>query len=95
MRELEVEIASEIRSALEAVASGKAEIEAANALREAAEVELRLAEERWKEGLGSGIELADAQTRLTLAAADRTRAELTLALARARLSRAVIGDATR
>lgn len=95
MRELEVEIASEIRSALEAVASGKAEIEAANAVREAAEVELRLAEERWKEGLGSGIELADAQTRLTLAAADRTRAELTLALARARLSRALIGDATR
>lgn len=89
MSELEVGIAAEIGGALEAVVSAKAEIDAAQAARDAAEVELRLAEERWREGLGSGIELADAQTRIAITAADRTRAELSLALARARLSRAL------
>lgn len=88
-RELEVTIAAEVSSAAEAIASGKAELAAALALREAAEVELELAEQRWKGGLGSGIELADAQTRVAVAAADRTRAELTLALARSRLARAM------
>ncbi len=89
LRELEVGVFSEVSSAATAIVSAKAEIDAANAVRDAAEVELKLAEERWKEGLGSGIELADAQTRVAIAASDRTRAELSLALARARLVRAM------
>lgn len=89
LRELEVGLAAEVGAALEAIVSARAEIDAAQAARDAAEVELRLAEERWREGLGSGIELADAQTRIAITAADRTRAELSLALARARLARAL------
>jgi len=89
LRELEVGIFSEVSSAIEAIVSAKAEIDAANAVRDAAQVELRLADERWKEGLGSGIELADAQTRVAIATSDRTSAELSLALARARLVRAM------
>jgi len=89
LKELEVGVFSEVSSAVEAIVSAKSEIEASTAVREAAEVELRLAEERWKEGIGSGIELADAQTRVAIAASDRTSAELSLALARARLIRAM------
>jgi len=70
------------------LASARAELEAADTAREAAQVELQLAEARWKEGLGSGIELADAQTRVALTAAERTRAELSMALAKVRLERA-------
>lgn len=89
LQELEIGVHAQISSSIEAIVSAKAEIDAAAATREAAEVELKLAEERWKQGLGSGIELADAQTRLLIAASDRTRAELSLALARARLVRAI------
>lgn len=89
LKELEVGVFSEVSSAVEAIVSAKSEIDASTAVREAAEVELRLAEERWKEGIGSGIELADAQTRVAIAASDRTSAELSLALARARLIRAM------
>ncbi|MBL8787019.1 MAG: TolC family protein [Deltaproteobacteria bacterium] len=88
VRELEVAIASEIGFAASSLASARAELEAADTAREAAQVELQLAEARWKEGLGSGIELADAQTRVALTAAERTRAELSMALAKVRLERA-------
>lgn len=84
-------IAAEVQAEEVALVSAAAEVEAANAAREAAEVELRLAEARWKEGLGSGIELADAQARLTATGAERTRAELSRALALVRLKRALGG----
>lgn len=89
LRELEVAIHAEVSSAIQGIASAKTEIAAATTVRDAAGVELRLAEQRWKQGLGTGIELADAQTRMAVAAADMTRAELSLALSRARLTRAL------
>lgn len=84
-------IAAEVQAEEVALVSAAAEVEAANAAREAADVEHRLAEARWKEGLGSGIELADAQARLTATGAERTRAELSRALALIRLKRALGG----
>lgn len=84
-------IAAEVQAEEVALVSAAAEVEAANAAREAADVEHRLAEARWKEGLGSGIELADAQARLTATGAERTRAELSRALALVRLKRALGG----
>lgn len=84
-------IAAEVQAEEVALVSAAAEVEAASAAREAAEVELKLAEARWKEGLGSGIELADAQARLTATGAERTRAELSRALALIRLKRALGG----
>ncbi len=87
--ELAYFVAAEVQSQEVALISAGAEVDAARAAREAAEVELRLAEARWREGLGSGIELADAQARLTATDADRTRAELTRALAGVRLKRAL------
>jgi outer membrane protein len=82
-------IAAEVQAQQVALLSATAEVDAASAAREAAEVELRLAEARWKEGLGSGIELADAQARLTATDAERTRAELSRALAKARFRRSL------
>lgn len=84
-------IAAEVQAEQVALLSAAAEVDAAQAAREAADVELRLAEARWKEGLGSGIELADAQARLTATGAERTRAELSRALALVRLKRALGG----
>lgn len=89
LEQLAVVVSTEVFAQEVALVSAGAEVEAARAAREAAEVELRLAEARWKEGLGSGIELADAQARLTATDADRTRAELSRALALARLRRAL------
>lgn len=84
-------IASEVQAQEVALLSAAAEVDAATAAREAAEVELKLAEARWKEGIGSGIELADAQARLTATDAERTRAELSRALAIVRLKRSLGG----
>ncbi len=89
LRELEVSIHAEVSAAIQGIASAKSEIAAAATVRDAGVVELRLAEQRWKQGLGTGIELADAQTRLAVATADMTRAELSLALSRAGLTRAL------
>lgn len=86
-------IAAEVQAEEVALVAAAAEVEAAQAAREAAEVELKLAQARWKEGLGSGIELADALARLNVTAADRTRAELSRALALIRLKRALGGAA--
>ena len=50
---------------------------------------LRLAEERYQVGVGSAIELGDAQVALTQAAAQAVQADNRLATARAQLLRAV------
>jgi outer membrane protein len=50
---------------------------------------LRLAEERYRTGLGSIIELSDAQTRATDAEAQLIEAHYNLSLARAALLRAL------
>jgi len=50
---------------------------------------LRLAEERYQVGVGSAIELGDAQVALTQAAAQAVQADDRLATARAQLLRAV------
>ena len=50
---------------------------------------LRLAEERYQVGVGSAIELGDAQVALTQAAAQAVQADDQLSTARAQLLRAV------
>ena len=51
--------------------------------------QLRLAEGRYAAGVGSGLELADAQLAMQDAAAQRVQAEYRLASARAQLLRAL------
>jgi outer membrane protein len=51
--------------------------------------QLRLAEGRYQTGVGSGIELGDAQVALTTAAAQRVQAEFNLSASRAQLLRAL------
>ncbi len=51
--------------------------------------QLRLAEGRYRAGVGSVIELGDAQVKLTSAAAQRVKAEYDLATARAQLQKAL------
>jgi outer membrane protein len=71
------------------VKSAKASVEAtADALANARE-RLRLAEARYQAGLGSGIELDDAQVAETTAAAQQVQARFDLATARAQLGRAL------
>ena len=89
LEELHVRVAAEVDLALTALTAAQAEVEAAESARSLAEVQLSLAEARWKQGLGTGIDLADAQTGVALTAAARTQAELSLAVARARLVRAL------
>lgn len=67
------------------VRGGKAALEASEEALTAARERLALAEGRYQTGLGSAIELSDAQLALTNAAAQKVRAERDVALARAQL----------
>jgi outer membrane protein len=79
----------EIDDARLAVQSAKAETVAADEALASARELLRLAEERYLEGVGNIIELGDAQVAVTAAAAQKVQSEYDLAAARARLGRAV------
>ncbi|MBI2378768.1 MAG: TolC family protein [Deltaproteobacteria bacterium] len=79
----------EVEEALVAVRSAKAALLAHADARRLAEDRLRLAEGRYRAGAGSSLELGDASVRLATSLADGVRAENDLAIARARLLRAL------
>jgi outer membrane protein len=79
----------QIDTALSDVASGRAQLPAAEEGVAAATDLLGYAEARYREGVGSSLELADAQLALANAAAQRIQVEYDLASARARLLSAV------
>lgn len=82
-RDLLVEIQAALLSAEEA----QARLEAAQAKETAAAEGLRLAEGRFQTGLGSALELADAQSQLASAKAERVQSSLDLSVSAARLER--------
>lgn len=71
------------------LASASAQVESAAQGLESARELLRMAEERYQAGVGSSLELADAQLELTTASAQVVRVENDVAAARARLLRAL------
>jgi outer membrane protein len=79
----------EIDGAASDVASARAELPAADEALSAARDLLGLADARYREGVGSSLELADAELELATAAARRVQVEYDLASARARLVRAL------
>jgi outer membrane protein len=79
----------ELDTALSDVASARAQLPAAEEGVAAATDLLGLAEARYREGVGSSLELADAQLSLSNAQAQRIQTEYDLASARARLLSAV------
>jgi outer membrane protein len=79
----------EVEDAAAGVASARAELPAAEEALGAARDLLGLAEARYREGVGTSLELADAQLELASAAAERVRVEYDLAGARAQLLRAL------
>jgi outer membrane protein len=83
------QIRSDIDSARLAVRAAKATISATQEALTNARVRLQLAEQRYEVGVGSAIELGDAQVALTQAAAQAVQADDRLATARAQLLRAV------
>jgi outer membrane protein len=86
---LEQQIWQEVEAARIEIESTRAELEAAHQAVTSAEDLLRLAEERYRAGVGDSLELSDAQLELTNATATRVRAKFAMATARARLARAV------
>lgn len=83
----------ELDRAASDVASARAQLPAAEEGLAAARELLGLAEARYREGVGSSLELADAQLELANAAAQRVQVGYDLASARARLVRALGGEA--
>ena len=82
-----------LTSALEAsraqIVANRANVDASNEAVAAAQAQLKLAEARYTQGLGSQIELADAQTAVTTASGNLISAQLNLADAWATLRRAI------
>ncbi|HEY6907735.1 MAG TPA: TolC family protein [Myxococcales bacterium] len=83
------QIRGDVDSARLAVRAAKASISATREALENAKVRLQLAEQRYQVGVGSAIELGDAQVALTQAAAQAVQADDRLATARAQLLRAL------
>jgi outer membrane protein len=79
----------ELEQARLAVRSARASLEASGEVVVNARERLRLAEARYQAGLGSGLELNDAQVAVTNAAAQEVKARFTLASARAQLAKAL------
>jgi outer membrane protein len=79
----------ELEQALLAVRSSKAEVSATEEAAANARERLRLAEGRYGEGVGTAIELGDAQVEVTRAAAQAVQARYALATARAQLLHAL------
>ncbi|MCM2334245.1 MAG: TolC family protein, partial [Anaeromyxobacteraceae bacterium] len=83
------EVRLELERARLAVRSARASLEASGEVVVNARERLRLAEGRYQAGLGSGLELNDAQVAVTNAAAQEVKARFTLAAARAQLAQAL------
>lgn len=83
------DIRLELEQARLAVRSARASLEASFEVVVNARERLRLAEARYQAGLGSGLELNDAQVAVTNAAAQEVKARFTLASARSQLARAL------
>ena len=79
----------DIESSRLQVRAGKAAWQASEEALKNASERLRLAEARYRTGIGSIIELGDAQVAMTTAAAQRVSAEYQLASARVLLLRAL------
>jgi outer membrane protein len=79
----------EVEQARLAVRAAKAVIAAGDEAVASAREQLRLAEGRYQAGVGSGLELSDAQLAVQNASAQRVRAEYNLATARAGMLRAL------
>lgn len=86
---LRQQVRVEIEQARLQVRAGKATTQAAAEALANARERLRLAEARYRTGVGSIIELGDAQLAMTTAAAQAVQADYTLASARASLRRAL------
>jgi outer membrane protein len=87
-------VRAEAQQAALAVSEASARQSAAEVLQKQAQDNLTLAEGRYQAGVGSIIELSDAQASLTAARAQRVRAGYDLATARARVARAVGSPST-
>ncbi|GEJ57385.1 TolC family protein [Anaeromyxobacter diazotrophicus] len=89
-RELEaLQVRSEVEQAALAVGEARARRDAAGVLVTQAQENLELAEGRYQAGVGSIVDLADAEAALTSARSQQVRAGYDLATARAKLVRAV------
>jgi outer membrane protein TolC len=84
-----VSLTSQLELARAQIASNRVNVEASNEAVIAARAQLRLAEARYTQGLGSQIELADAQTAVTTAEGNLVQAQWQLADAWAQLRRAI------
>jgi outer membrane protein len=96
LRALEAQLAGEkqqvrfeVENAHIGLRTAKATLEAAQEAEDNARTRLRLAEGRYQAGVGSVIELGDAQVAVTTASAQRVQADYTLASARALLLHAL------
>jgi outer membrane protein len=87
--QLRQQIRLEVDAARLAVRSAKTTVGAAQEALTNARERLRLAEGRYQHGVGSVIELGDAQVALTSAAAQAVQADDRLATARAQLAHAL------
>lgn len=87
-RELREQIELEVRLALDSLRSAELEVSAAEQSLQLAQKELEQAERRYKAGVASGLEVTDAQTRLTRARNDRLAALLHHNVARLELGAA-------
>jgi outer membrane protein len=83
-----VSLTSELDSARSQIVANRANVQASTEAVTAARAQLQLAEARYTQGLGSQIELADAQTAVTTAQGNLVQAEFQLATAWALLRRA-------
>jgi len=84
-----LQIRVDVNAALLAVRAAKASLSASGEALNNARQQLRLAEQRFQVGVGSAIELTDAQVALTQAAAQSVQAADNLSTARAQLVRAL------
>jgi outer membrane protein TolC len=87
--QLLVTLVSTLESARTQIITNKANVAASNEAVTAALAQLKLSEARYAQGLGSQIELADAQTAVTTAGGNLVTAEYQLATAWATLERAL------
>ncbi|MGE0402848.1 MAG: TolC family protein [Kofleriaceae bacterium] len=86
-----ISLTSELDAARARIVANRANVTASTEAVEAARAQLRLADARYTQGLGSQIELADAQTAVTTAEGNLIQAEWQLANAWALLRRALGG----
>ena len=84
-----VQLTSDLDSARSQIVANRAAVDASNEAVTAALAQLKLADARYAQGLGSQIELADAQTAVTTAQGNLVQAEFALANAWAALRRSL------